>query len=268
MSEVINSNIIKERLTALGNEEYRNKLIEQNPQLSQETIIGVRVNDLTRYAKELAAQAEADFDRLMELRAYLTTLPHQYLDENNLHMILLSLIPDFQKCLWYMDMFLPHVNSCTTTDLQLPKIFGESHYILFPAARRWSWDPQPYTCRYGLRLLRELYMDKWFYDRELDSVARTESTYDFVNDMAAAYMVDALRYHWDLAIQVLEDRRLTPEIHALTLQKVAKTRRQFTADQKKYIKSLTWDYYRPFPHWYQIDPVLPSKEWWWITKEA
>ena len=253
---------IRARLTEMQDEAVREKRIASNPAIASDKIIGAPTPALKRFAKSISEQAYLDFDTMMAVRAYLTTLPHRYLDEDVLHMLLLVHTRDFNKCMLYMDLFLPYVSSLEVVQQPLPTIFKDNQWILFPSARRWSWAEQPYACYYGIRLLRELYMQRWFYDRELDSVSRTVSTYDFVNDMAAAYMTDALIYHWDLAIKVIEDRRLTPEIHARTLQKVSRSRK-LTAEQRKQVTSLKYDYYRPFPHWYQIDPVLPYKDWWW-----
>lgn len=256
---------IRTRLADLQDETVREKQAALNPSIAKDKIIGVPTPALKRLAKSISEQAYLDFDTIMAVRAYLTTLPHQYLDEDMLHMLLLAQIRDFNKCMWYMDLFLPYVKSRAVVDLPLPTIFKENQWILFPSARRWSWADQSLTSYYGIRLLRELYMDRWFYERELDSVAETVSADEAVIEMAARYMTDALTKHWDLAIKVLEERRMTEAIHNKTLELARRSK--LTKTQKAYVKSLEWEDKKVPKYDPGVLHVWQYGEWWW-TAEA
>ena len=81
-------------------------------------IIGVRTPILRKFAKEFAQTKEA--------QNFLQELPHQYYEENNLHLMLVTQICDYKKCLKEVTQFLPYIDNWATCDLPLPKCF-EKH---------------------------------------------------------------------------------------------------------------------------------------------
>ena len=76
---------IREQLFQLQDKDYKafhGKLI---PNISPERIIGVRTPALRSFAKELLREAKKDDAVQKQIDAFLSELPHQYYDENNLH---------------------------------------------------------------------------------------------------------------------------------------------------------------------------------------
>ena len=69
------------------------------PSVDPELIIGVRIPDLRRLAKEINGTPEAKF--------FLQSLPHKYYEENNLHAFLIENIKDFNYCIKAVNGFLP-----------------------------------------------------------------------------------------------------------------------------------------------------------------
>ena len=80
---------IQKRLFALQDKEYQAFTAKLNPTVDPETIIGVRLPALRALAKELKNTDEA--------KDFLSSLPHEYLEENHLHSFLLSGIKDFDE---------------------------------------------------------------------------------------------------------------------------------------------------------------------------
>ena len=74
---------IQKRLFALQDKEYRDFTAKLNPTVDPDTIIGVRLPEMRKLAKELKGSKEA--------AEFLQTLPHTYLEENHLHSFLLLL---------------------------------------------------------------------------------------------------------------------------------------------------------------------------------
>ena len=68
--------------------DFQSKLL---PKTEKEKIIGVRTPILRKFAKEFAQTKEA--------QNFLQELPHQYYEENNLHLMLVTQICDYKKCL-------------------------------------------------------------------------------------------------------------------------------------------------------------------------
>lgn len=106
--------IIQEKLFSLqdlGYKDFHSKLM---PTVNKEKIIGVRVPELRKLAKEInKSDIKAEF---------LKTLPHKYYEEDNLHAFLIEQIKDFDECISALDKFLLYVDNWATCDMMTPKI--------------------------------------------------------------------------------------------------------------------------------------------------
>ena len=72
---------LQQQLFALQDKTYREFHSKLMPDTDKETVIGIRIPVLRKFAREFARRPEA--------REFLQQLPHQYYEENNLHMMLL-----------------------------------------------------------------------------------------------------------------------------------------------------------------------------------
>ena len=118
------SDAIFQRLSELSDPTYRDFHAGLIPNISPETILGVRVPALRKLARELRGSAEA--------QEFMAALPHEYYDENCLHGLLINDIKDFGATVSALDAFLPYVDNWAVCDLISPR----------------SW---PRTCADGLR---------------------------------------------------------------------------------------------------------------------
>ena len=89
--------------------DFHSKLL---PGIDKETIIGIRTPMLRKFTKEFA--------KMPETEVFLRDLPHRYYEENNMHMMMVSWIKDYEKCLEEVKRFLPYVNNWATCDLPAP----------------------------------------------------------------------------------------------------------------------------------------------------
>ena len=120
---------IRESLFAnqdLGYRDFHSKLM---PTIDKERIIGVRTPQLRKNAKEFAKDAEID--------DFLSNLPHQYYDENNMHGFIISEIKDYDRSIAEIDRLLPYVDNWATCDLMSPKAFKRNRERLLKDIRRW-----------------------------------------------------------------------------------------------------------------------------------
>ena len=81
---------IRERFFNLQNTKYRDFHSKLMPTIDKEKIIGITVPNIKKLAKEIADTPEAC--------QFLTTLPHEYYEENNLHAFLVAGIENFDDC--------------------------------------------------------------------------------------------------------------------------------------------------------------------------
>ena len=173
---------------------YRDFQSNLMPGIDKDTIIGIRTPQLRRFAKQLAQTAEAE--------QFLHRLPHQYYEENNLHMMLVAQVKDYESCLEEVEHFLPYVDNWATCDLPAPKCFEKHKKELITVIRKWI---------------------------------SSEKTY--VNMMIAWYMATALAKQWEETIPYLEERRLSEWVHRKTIQKAVESYR-ITKEKKEYLRSL------------------------------
>ena len=108
--------------------DFQSKLI---PAINPKTVIGVRTPDLRAIAKEFANHPDVE--------KFLSTLPHKYYDENQVHAFILSLMKNYDECVAHIDAFLPFVDNWATCDQMRPKVFAKAanREKLLKDAQRW-----------------------------------------------------------------------------------------------------------------------------------
>ena len=208
---------------------YRDFHSNLMPGIDKDTIIGIRTPQLRRFAKQLAQMAEAE--------QFLHRLPHQYYEENNLHMMLVAQIKDYESCLAEVERFLPYVDNWATCDLPAPKCFEKHKKELIAVIRKWISSEKTYVVRYGIGLLLRLYLDADFDPAYLELVTAVQSEEYYVNMMIAWYLATALAKQWEETIPYLEERRLSEWVHRKTIQKAVESYR-ITKEKKEYLRSL------------------------------
>ena len=223
-----NGNLI-ENLFQLQDLKYRDFHSKLLPGIDKETIIGIRTPVLRKFAKEFAKTEEAE--------AFLQELPHHYYEENNLHMMLITGIRDYEQCLEEIQRFLPYINNWATCDLPLPKCFRKHKKELLPEVRKWIASDQTYVIRYGLGTLMNLYLDEDFQPEYLELAASVRSEEYYVNMMIAWYFATALAKQWEVTVPYIEEKRLPQWVHRKTIQKAVESYR-ITPEQKEYLKGL------------------------------
>ena len=220
---------VTERLFELQDKAYGDFHSGLVPNISREKIIGVRVPDARRLAKEYGKDSEC--------RDFLRALPHKYYDENMLHGILLSGLKDYEECVQAVGEFLPYVDNWAVCDILSPKIFRKHRTELIAKVREWSASEKTYTCRFGLEMLMTHYLDEDFRPEYLEIPAGVCSEEYYVNMMIAWFFATALAKQWDAAIPYLQDNRLGAWVHNKTIQKARESFR-ITQEQKAYLKTL------------------------------
>ena len=222
---------LEEQLFEMQDLKYRDFHSKLLPGIDKETLIGIRTPMLRKFSREFAKTPEAE--------EFLQILPHRYYEENNMHMMIVTGIKDYETCLAEVKKFLPYINNWATCDLPAPKCFEEYREELLPVIREWLLTTDTYTIRYGIGLLMRLYLDDMYRPEYADLVARVRSEEYYVNMMIAWYFATALAKQWDTVIPYLEERKLDRWVHQKTIQKAVESFR-ITSEQKVYLKSLRY----------------------------
>lgn len=204
--------------------DFQSKLL---PTVDRDTVIGIRTPMLREYAKKIKDTAEA--------KEFLSSLPHFYYEENNLHAFLIEQIKDYDACIAEINRFLPYVDNWGTCDSMRPKCFKKNTDKLLFEVEKWLDSPHTYTVRFGIETLMSHYLDEKFDKRFLARVGGIGSDEYYVNMMIAWYFATALAKQYDAAVKYVTEYRLDTWTHNKTIQKAIESYR-ITDEQKAFLR--------------------------------
>lgn len=199
------------------------------PGTKRASIIGVRLPILRDIAKELIKDGTS--------KELMKNLPHKFFEENLLHSIFISEMKDFDECVAETDRFLPFVDNWAVCDTMSPKSFKKNREKLLVKIRSWAESREVYTCRFGIKMLMNHFLDGDFREELLQIPASVKSEEYYVNMMIAWFFATALAKQWEPTVKYLENRSLSAWVHNKTIQKARESFR-ITAEQKTYLNSL------------------------------
>lgn len=220
---------ITKKLFELQDNDYGDFQCRLIPGTDRNMIIGVRIPQLRKLAKNYIKDKECD--------EFIRTLPHRYYDENMLHGLLLSEYKNFDECVHAVDRFLPFVDNWAVCDTMSPKIFGKYKDRLILKVREWISSSHTYTCRFGIGMLMKYYLDEDFKEEYLDLPAEIKSREYYVNMMIAWFFATALAKQWKTVIPYIEQNRLDLWVHNKTIQKARESYR-ISSEQKVFLNNL------------------------------
>ena len=225
----MNRNDIVAELFRFQDKDYALMQARIIPTVPQDRIIGVRTPALRDFAKRL--------NKDQNIGEFLSYLPHQYFDEDQLHAFVISLEKDFGKCIAEVDAFLPFIDNWATCDQLSPKAFKKEPEKLLPYIQIWIKSDKTYTVRFAIGLLMQHFLDDHFDLKYADEVAGIRSEEYYIRMMIAWYFATALAKQYELVLPYLEDKRLDTWAHNKAIQKSIESYR-ITDEQKAYLKTL------------------------------
>ena len=221
--------MIQEQLFSMQDVKYKEFTAKLIPNIDKDSVIGVRTPQLRQLAKKLLHSNGSDL--------FLTTLPHQYFEENQLHAFMISEMKEYDTVISELTKFLPYIDNWATCDQLRPKIFGKNREKLIQEIEKWLISDKIYTVRFGIGMLMCWYLDEYFESKYLDWVAKIESGEYYINIMRAWYFATALAKQYDATIPLLENRQLDTWTHCKTIQKARESYR-ISDEKKAYLKTL------------------------------
>jgi len=223
---------ITEGLIRLQDKEYAEFQAKLTPGDAAEKMLGIRVPDVRKYAKELLKTRDME-----EITAFFREVPHKYYDEDMLHGVLISELKDFDVCMEEMERFLPFVDNWAVCDITSPKVFKKHKEAVLEKIKIWAKSEHTYTCRFGMEMLMSHFLDADFKAEYLEIPACVQSDEYYVNMMIAWFFATALAKQWEPSVKYLEENRFSVWVHNKTIQKACESYR-ITGEQKEYLKTL------------------------------
>ncbi len=220
---------IEEKLLSLSDDKYRRFQSALIPTLDESRVVGVRIPDIRRLAKEIDSADERD--------AFLSSLPHKTYDEDNLHASLIALIKDYDLCISRLDEFLPFVDNWATCDMMSPKVLAKCPEKTLEKAYEWMQSEHVYTCRFGILTLMRHFSKERFSPLFLRKVAEVASSDYYVKMMKAWYYATLLSNRYDETLAFLEKRTLDTWTIKKSVQKACESRR-ITPIQKAQLRRI------------------------------
>lgn len=222
---------IQEILFQFQDQKYGDFIAKLVPTEPRESFIGIRSPNYKKIMKSVYNLSQE------EIQNFCQSLPHQYHEENVLHITLINGIKDFDACVEELEHFLPFISNWAVSDGLNPSALKNNKAKIISKIEDWIKDEKPYTKRVGMLLLQKYFLDDDFNPAYLEWPAQIRTDEYYVNMMTAWLFAEALVKQWDSAIGFIKDNKMSPWTHNKAIQKARESYR-ITAEQKEYLKTL------------------------------
>lgn len=202
------------------------------PGVDESRILGVKVPELRKVAKELVASGE--------YKEFLTE-KHFYVEEVILHGLMLGCAKlTIDELMRELEKFLPQadnwmVTDCTASGLKAVKKNRDAFYL---KCLEWLESEREYTVRFATVMLLSYFLDEDFRKDIPALLARYDTDSYYINMAIAWYFSVALVKHYDEVIELFRTRAIVnPWVHNKSIQKAVESYR-ISDERKAYLKSL------------------------------
>lgn len=218
-----------DRLLELQEEAYGRFQSRIVPNIDSKTILGIRIPVLKALAKEFFTDPAKE--------EFFSELPHRYYEENQLHIMLICLEKDFDKCIEELNRFLPYADNWAVTDQASPKCFKKHHKELIPVITGWLHSEHVYTARYGINIFMREFLDTDFDVRFAEMISEKQGEDYYLRMIIAWYFATGLAKQYDAIVPFIEQHKLDKWTHNKAIQKAVESFR-VTDEHKAYLKTL------------------------------
>ena len=195
----------------IKDDKYRDFTSKLLPTVPYESVIGVRLPIIKKYAKEYIKDEEC--------KKFLSSLPHKYLEENILHGYLISLIKDPDEVIELLNKFLPYVNNWSVCDTIKPVIIKKYPDKFLNVIRKWIKSKEEYRVRFCIVTLLTFYLNDNFTEEINELVININREEYYINMARAWYFSFALVKQYDKTIYIFEKGLLDTWTNNKSIQK-------------------------------------------------
>ena len=219
--------VIINDLFSMQDADYKDFHSALMPTVDKNTIIGIRVPVLRKYARKLY--------KTNDFWDFLSLLPHKYYEENNLHAFLIEQITDVDRCIFELERFLPYINNWATCDMLSPKVFKKDPEKALERALIYMYSADTYTVRFGIKLLMDHFLDERFDVGLAERIAAIRSTEYYINMMIGWYFATALAKQYEKVLPIIKEKKLSDQAHSIAIRKACESYR-LSDTQKQELK--------------------------------
>ena len=202
------------------------------PGIEEARILGVKVPELRKVAKELL--------RSGEYKEFLTE-KHFYVEEVILHGLMLGCAKlTIDELMRELEKFLPQADNWMVTDCTVSalKAVEKNRDIFYLKCIEWLGSESEYIVRFAVVILLGYYLDDDFRKDIPALLARYDTDSYYINMAIAWYFSVALVKHYDEVIGLFRTRAIVnPWVHNKSIQKAVESYR-ISDERKAYLKSL------------------------------
>ncbi len=223
---------ITQKLFDMQDIKYRDFSSKLIPNISPDSMIGVRLPNVKNLAKELIKSGK--------YVNFINVLPHTYFEEYHLHSYIISEIKDFYVFIEEVEKLLPYIDNWSVCDSLRPKCFAKNKENALVFIKKWLKSQEIYTQRFAIEMLMVHFLDKDFSTEYLDLVANIEGEDYYLKMMVAWYFATALAKQYDATLPYIENRIIKDKwTHNKAIQKACESYR-VGYDKKVYLKCLKY----------------------------
>ncbi len=220
---------IVDRLIALSDAPFRDFNAKLIPNIDKSTVIGIKTPVLRKFARSLILGGEAE--------EFMSMLPHDYFEENQLHAFIISELRDPGRALTELERFLPYIDNWATCDQLVLKSIAKHPESVLDRIDIWLQSDHTYTLRFAIGMLMRYFLDARFDAVYPSRVADIHSDEYYVKMMQSWYFATALAKQYAAILPYLAEHRLDRWVHNKTIRKAIESFR-VTDEHKSELRRL------------------------------
>ena len=220
---------ITQTLIQMQDLKYRDFTSPLIPNISKENMIGVRLPNIKKLAKELYKSEEYIY--------FINMLPHTYFEEYHLHSYIVSEIKDFDIFICEIEKLLPYIDNWSVCDSLRPKCFAKNKEKALIYIKKWLESEHIYTQRFAIEMLMVHFLNEDFKAEYLELVSKVQGEDYYLKMMVAWYFATALAKQYDATLPYIENHAIEDKwTHNKAIQKALESYR-VSEDKKALLKT-------------------------------
>ena len=223
---------VSQKLIEMRDEKYRDFTSPLIPNVSKENIIGVRLPNIKKLAKELYKSGE--------YTSFINVLPHTYFEEYHLHSYILSEFKEIDVFIKEVERLLPYIDNWSVCDSLRPKCFEKNKDKVLSHIKNWLKSEHIYTQRFAIEMLMVHYLNEDFKVEYLELVSNVNAENYYLKMMVAWYFATALAKQYEATLLYIENHSIKDKwTHNKAIQKALESYR-VSEDKKLFLKTLKY----------------------------
>ena len=219
---------VKKELFKNKDEKFRKFEANLVPDFDIKKIIGTK----SPYQKQIAKDLYKSGDYLK----FVDDVPHKYLEENLVHVHLISCLKDYDECMYVLKKILPYIDNWMVSDSISSRYFEKNKDKLLIFIYKCLSSKKPYVIRVGIIFLKKYYLDDDFSKEQMNKVLSIKHDNYYVKMMQAWYIADGLIKHDKEFISILKKKKLDKFVQNKAIQKARESYRIPESLKKELLK--------------------------------